>query len=403
MLLSRGRCGKPPRTFATPRTLCRRMRGCSSTGSDPAHGEPARLRRSRPRSPGGKHRPKPAGHPRHLLSRAAARCRHVGDRRPVRSARVEGIGTRAALHHKFQRSAAAEFVRRALKRLSPAVVLTTTAFALGAETGKPTALDGPDVPVLQLVMANTQRAAWRDSARRRRRSRHAHRAARARWPRARGRCGFKERLPTQSELAFTAMVNQPEPDRIAMVAERVAALTRPTTNTTAATAARRSVFALCRSAGRAMRSGSMFPASVLALLSDLALTGYSVEDVPGTAPAPCSMYSTRARAEPTAGYFFHAHRRLAGGCNRAGPRHWGDTTSDPDLREGMFQFRARAFGNVLVALPPDQDRSTRRADCRPDPAPAPRPAGLRAVDAAPRRYPRARAYGCAWHAGMAAR
>src|ERR1700737_5080772 len=65
----------------------------------------------------------------------------------------------------FKDPAAAEFVRSALKRLSPAVVLTTTAFALAAETGKPTALDGPDVPVLQLVMANTQRAAWRDSAR----------------------------------------------------------------------------------------------------------------------------------------------------------------------------------------------------------------------------------------------
>ena len=40
-----------------------------------------------------------------------------------------------------------------------------------------------------------------------------------------GAVAFKERLPAQSELAFTAMVNRPEPDRIAMVAERVAALT----------------------------------------------------------------------------------------------------------------------------------------------------------------------------------
>src|SRR6266849_5724994 len=60
---------------------------------------------------------------------------------------------------------AAQFVRTALARLSPAVVLTTTAFAAGGEPGEPTPLDGPDVPVLQAVIATTKRAAWRDSPR----------------------------------------------------------------------------------------------------------------------------------------------------------------------------------------------------------------------------------------------
>jgi cobaltochelatase CobN len=267
----------------------------------------------------------------------------------------------------FKDPAAAEFVRRALKRLSPAVVLTTTAFALGAETGKPTALDGPDVPVLQLVMANTQRAAWRDSARG---LGAADLAMHIVLPELDGRVlagavAFKERLPTQSELAFTAMVNRPEPDRIAMVAERVAALTclqqtpRPQ---------RRLAVLVPHYAGAPGRDGYAVgldvPASVLALLSDLALAGYSVEDVPKTSRAlldvldagsseavlPLDTYSTLIADLPA-----DATARLHAA--------WGDPASDPDLHGGMFRFRARAFGNVLVALPPDRGRpSTRRAD-----------------------------------------
>ncbi|MGZ8388149.1 MAG: cobaltochelatase subunit CobN, partial [Rhodoplanes sp.] len=59
----------------------------------------------------------------------------------------------------------AAFVRDALARLDPAVIVTTTAFAAGGGPGTSTPLDGPDVPVLQVVIANTKRAAWRDSAR----------------------------------------------------------------------------------------------------------------------------------------------------------------------------------------------------------------------------------------------
>jgi cobaltochelatase CobN len=42
---------------------------------------------------------------------------------------------------------------------------------------------------------------------------------------------------------------------------------------------------------------------------------------------------------------------------------WGEPADDPDVDDGAFHFRARRFGNVLVALPPDRGRSShRRAD-----------------------------------------
>src|SRR5262249_22967474 len=62
-------------------------------------------------------------------------------------------------------AAAAEFLRAALARLRPAVIITTTAFAAGGDPGAPTPLDDAGVPVLQVVIATTKRAAWHESAR----------------------------------------------------------------------------------------------------------------------------------------------------------------------------------------------------------------------------------------------
>ncbi len=59
---------------------------------------------------------------------------------------------------------AAIFVRDALQRLAPSVIVTTTAFAAGGE-GEASALDGIDAPVLQAVIATTRRAAWQDNPR----------------------------------------------------------------------------------------------------------------------------------------------------------------------------------------------------------------------------------------------
>ena len=42
---------------------------------------------------------------------------------------------------------------------------------------------------------------------------------------------------------------------------------------------------------------------------------------------------------------------------------WGEPSADPDFRDGAFRFRAKKFGNILVALPPDRGRAAeRRAD-----------------------------------------
>ena len=90
------------------------------------------------------------------------------------------------------------------------------------------ALDAPGVPVLQVVSATTKRAAWRDSARG---LGAADLAMHVVLPELDGRVlagavAFKDPLPPQDGLAFTALASRPEPDRIAMVADRIAALVR---------------------------------------------------------------------------------------------------------------------------------------------------------------------------------
>src|SRR6202044_3356029 len=61
---------------------------------------------------------------------------------------------------------AGAFLRQALERLKPSLIVTMTAFAAsGGAADEPAPLDAPGVPVFQVVSAITKRAAWRDSPR----------------------------------------------------------------------------------------------------------------------------------------------------------------------------------------------------------------------------------------------
>ena len=122
---------------------------------------------------------------------------------------------------------AAAFLRGALARLRPSLIVTMTAFAAGGES-KASPLDACDVPVLQVVSATTRRAAWRDSARG---LGAADLAMHIVLPELDGRIlagvvAFKDALPAQEQLGFTALASRPELDRVAIVADRIAALVR---------------------------------------------------------------------------------------------------------------------------------------------------------------------------------
>jgi cobaltochelatase CobN len=303
-------------------------------------------------------------------------------------------------------SDAATFIREALARLRPAVVVTTTAFAAAAEPGAPTPLDDAGVPVLQAVIATTKRAAWSASARGLGASDLAMHVV---LPELDGRVlagaiSFKEALPTQDGLAFTALGSRPEEDRIAALADRVAALVRLQQTPRPA---RRIAVLMPDYPGAPGRTGYAVgldvPASVLALLEDLASAGYGVTQAPATprdllailqharpdgggglatstepagrvSPPPDSLRCASAVDLPPPGggktpatLSLDGYARLLATVPADAVARiraaWGEPGDDADVHAGAFVFRAAWFGNVLVALAPDRGRAdSRRAD-----------------------------------------
>jgi cobaltochelatase CobN len=270
---------------------------------------------------------------------------------------------------------AAAFVRAALARLAPAVIVTTTGFAVGGEPGDSTPLDDADVPVLQAVIATTRRAAWAESARG---LGAADLAMHVVLPELDGRVlagalAFKHPLPAQEELAFTALANRPEPDRVEMVAERIARLAR----LRATPREKRKIAILMPDyPGAPGRTGYAVgldvPASVLALLDDLRDAGYAVAATPPSARELLARLDGETVATLALADYARLLATLPPDVAARVTAAWGEPGQDPDVRDGAFRFRAQAFGNVLVALAPDRGRaSERRADYH-DPALPPR-------------------------------
>src|SRR5271163_2292287 len=198
---------------------------------------------------------------------------------------ARGIAAAALVITSLKDGEASTFLRQALARLEPALIVTTTAFAAGGHADAPTALDEPGVPVLQVVCATTRRTAWRDSPRG---LGAADLAMHVVLPELDGRVlagavAFKDPLPPQEGLAFTALASRPEPDRIRMVAGRIAALI----HLRATPRDKRRIAVLMPdypgAKGRAGYAvGLDVPASVIALLDDLAGAGYCIGGAPKT-------------------------------------------------------------------------------------------------------------------------
>ena len=120
------------------------------------------------------------------------------------------------------------FVEQAAAALSPAAIVTATAFASGAEPGIETLFDRIGVPVFQAFVATTRRDAWENGQRG---LAPADLAMHVVLPELDGRIlagaiGFKGEREADDALAFRGFFNRPEPDRVEQVAARIAAMVR---------------------------------------------------------------------------------------------------------------------------------------------------------------------------------
>lgn len=272
------------------------------------------------------------------------------------------------------------FLAAALPRLEPSLIITTTAFAAGGESGDLSPLDACGVPVLQAVIATTKRAAWQESSRGFGASDLAMHVV---IPELDGRVlagaiSFKAPSRTFDDLAFTGMVNQPEPDQIGLVANRAAKLARLQLTPRGE---RRVACLLPDYPGMPGRAGYAVgldvPASVNALLEDLRDAGYTVGDIPGSSKILLEAIGTpREECSLSVVTYRALAKTLPASIWAQIVAAWGEPERDSEVRDGAFRFRARWFGNVLVALPPERGlAASRRADYH-DPALPPRHALL---------------------------
>src|SRR5499427_3867770 len=287
-----------------------------------------------------------------------ALCRALADR---------GLAPAPLVVPSLKDRAAAECVRAALAQLKPAVIVTATAFAAAAAAGEPAPFDETDVPVLQAVIATTRRSAWSQSPRG---LGPADLAMHVVLPELdarvlQGVIAFKGPLPAQDDLCFSAFGSLPEADRIAILADRIAALI---TLQATPRSERRVAVLLPDYPGAPGRAGYAVgldvPASVVEPLSDMQQANYGVTDAPKTSRALLD-----ALLEPSNDAVLPLDRyrdlvaTLPDEAIARVKAAWGDAGNDSEVRDGAFRFRARSFGNILVAFPPDRGRSTdRRAD-----------------------------------------
>jgi len=158
-----------------------------------------------------------------------------------------------------------------------------------------------------------------------------------------GAIAFKDPLPPQDGLAFTALASRPEPDRVAMVADRIAALVRLRA---LPRGERRIAVLMPDYAGAKGRTGYAVgldvPASVIALIGDLAAAGYAVSDAPNT---PRDLLDALAAGCAEATLPVEQYERLLAQVPDAAIARlraaWGEPADDPDVRDGAFRFRAR--------------------------------------------------------------
>ena len=175
------------------------------------------------------------------------------------------------------------FVENAIASLSPAAIITATAFASGAEPGAETLFDRAGVPVFQVIVATTRREVWEKNQRG---LAPADLAMHVVLPELDGRIlagaiSFKGEVETDPALAFRAFANRPEADRVAQVAKRIAAFIRLQRTERAERKLAILIPDYPSAPGRTGYAvGLDVPSSVLAMLQDLKEQGYAVDGIP---------------------------------------------------------------------------------------------------------------------------
>lgn len=253
---------------------------------------------------------------------------------------------------------AAKWMQAKVAELQPAAIVNATAFSgKGADGTSP--LDAAGVPVFQVALSTSDRAAWAGAERG---LSPADLAMHVVLPEVDGRifagvASFKERGVFDEDLQVAIAAHQPEPERIEAVADRVAAwvaLSRPVPE-------KRVALVLSTYPGKdwqmAHAVGLDALASTEAILDDLCSAGYAI--APGKELE--TDLSDRVISWPLSAYSA-ALETLPSALRRDLVAAWGKIEDDPAVTDGMFHFSAVTRGAATVALQPERGFVNARVD-----------------------------------------
>jgi cobaltochelatase CobN len=299
-----------------------------------------------------------------------------GDVAPVQALaqalEARGMRTEALYASSLKSPTAAAFIVDRLARSKPAVVMNLTGFSARGPTGSP--LDAAGAPVLQVALAGAAEAGWRASTRGLSPSDLAMQIA---LPELDGRLfttavAFKTQGGAIDDVEYARVMFEPEPDQIALAADRAAGWARLATTPRAE---RRLAVVLSNYPGAQPSPGQVGQAigldtfaSLDAICADLSEAGYDIDD---PAPsqrlkdlAPTPILSLAAYAELFAALPTTLRARIEAA--------WGPPEADSAVSDGAFQLATWRSGGLTVMLQPDRGAHADRKATYHDPDLPPR-------------------------------
>lgn len=257
--------------------------------------------------------------------------------------------------------AAIPHIEHALEMYRPAIILNTTAFS-ALRDDDTTVLDAADAPVLQVVLAGTQKEAWANSARGLSSSDLAMNVV---LPEIDGRLltraiSFKAPAPIDPRLELAVQVHTPVPDRVEHVARLAAAWVALSRKPRAE---RRLAIMLSDYPARGGRAGYAVgldtAASVDEIVQGLAEAGYTADRDAATTQKIVALLDAESSGSPQhlemslAAYHRHL-ARLPTALQDEIKSAWGAPEDDPCLIDGAFRFPCIRAGNLTILLQPDR-------------------------------------------------
>ena len=244
---------------------------------------------------------------------------------------------------------AAGWLTRWVDALKPAAIVNATAFSARGATDT-TPLDAANVPVFQIALATSDRAAWAGATRG---LSPADLAMHVVLPEVDGRlfagvASFKEAAARDGDLEYTRREHRADPARVTAIAARIEAWTKLASKPVAD---HRIAIILSTYPGKTYQMahavGLDALASTQAILADLAQAGYAI--------APDASDLARSRIHWPLAEYRKALAKLPEALRKDLQETWGDPTED-------FAFVAIDQGRALVALQPERGRTEHRAE-----------------------------------------